>query len=64
LRLNEPITLRWIEPLHSASRHADLLVEAKARHASSFDFQFQWQRGCGYPHLYGRAAERQRGTCR
>src|SRR5205814_1656970 len=28
LRLNEPITLRWIEPLHRAGSHAGLLVES------------------------------------
>src|ERR1700745_3741440 len=27
LRLNEPITLRWIEPFHSAGSHAGLLVD-------------------------------------
>src|ERR1700745_1556378 len=28
LRLNEPVTLRWIEPFHSAGSHAGLLVES------------------------------------
>src|SRR5262249_33957586 len=35
LRLDEPITLRWVEPLHSARSHAGLLVEIRAQHASS-----------------------------
>jgi signal transduction histidine kinase len=41
LRLNEPVTLGRIEPLHSAGSHARLLLESKPQQRSSFNRRFQ-----------------------
>jgi signal transduction histidine kinase len=41
LRLNEPVTLGRIEPLHSAGSHVRLLLESKPQQRSSFNRQFQ-----------------------
>jgi hypothetical protein len=46
LRLNEPITLRWIEPLHSAGRHAGLLLEAKRSTLAPLIFNSNGSQGC------------------
>src|SRR6201981_3689571 len=41
LRLNEPVPLGRIEPLHSAASHAGLLLESKPQQRRSFTRQFQ-----------------------